>query len=142
MSQNFTATVTISINAPITQVWDALINPKLVKLYLFGTDIVTSWKVGAPIIWKGEWQGKKYQDKGKIIIFEPLKLLETTYWSIMSGLADKAKNYKKVSWKLTAKDNQTQLALTQDNNSSEEDKKHSEQNWKMVLGKLKELLEK
>jgi hypothetical protein len=33
------------------------------------------------------------------------------------------------------------LTITQDNNNSEEDARHSEQNWQMVLGGIKKLVE-
>jgi len=139
---NLTARVEITINAPLVKVWEALTSPRLIKEYLFGTDVVTDWKIGSPIIWKGVWQGKAYQDKGKILQVVPNKLLETTYWSGMAGLADIPENYKKVTYELMEIGDNTKLTLTQDNNVTEEDKNHSEQNWKMVLDGLKKLLEK
>lgn len=142
MNINLTARVEITINAPLVKVWEALTSPRLIKEYLFGTDVVTDWKIGSPIIWKGVWQGKAYQDKGKILQVVPNKLLETTYWSGMAGLADIPENYKKVTYELMEIGDNTKLTLTQDNNVTEEDKNHSEQNWKMVLDGLKKLLEK
>jgi uncharacterized protein YndB with AHSA1/START domain len=37
MKGTFTATASIHIKAETEKVWDALTNPKLIKLYLFGT---------------------------------------------------------------------------------------------------------
>ena len=142
MKPNLIAKVEVSINAPVDKVWEALTNPVLIKEYLFGTEVVTDWKVGSPIIWKGVWQGKNYEDKGKIIGLVPEKLLETTYWSGLSGITDIPENYKKVTYELVEMGVSTKLTLTQDNNKTEEDKRHSEQNWKMVLDGLKKLLEK
>lgn len=142
MKHDLIAKVEIIINAPINMVWEALIDPKLTKEYLFGTDTVTDWKIGSPIIWKGHWQGKTYEDKGEILKIVPEKLLEHTYWSSMSGLPDEKQNYKKVTYELMEENGNTKLILTQNNNSTEEDKNHSEQNWKMVLEGLKKLLEK
>ncbi len=53
------AKASISINASIAKVWDALTNPEVIKQYMFGTEIISDWKEGSPIIWKGEWQGKR-----------------------------------------------------------------------------------
>ena len=39
-------------------------NPEAIKQYMFGTNVVTDWREGSPITWKGEWQGKSYEDKG------------------------------------------------------------------------------
>ena len=141
MSQNLIAKVEVNINAPVSKVWEALTNPHIIKQYLFGTEVVTDWSVGSPIIWKGVWQGKPYEDKGKIVQIIPEKLLETTYWSSMAGLSDKPENFKKVTYALSKENSNTKLILTQDNNISKEDVIHSEQNWKMVLDGLKKLLE-
>ena len=141
MSQNLIAKVEVNINAPVSKVWEALTNPHIIKQYLFGTEVVTDWSVGSPIIWKGVWQGKPYEDKGKIVQIIPEKLLETTYWSSMAGLSDKPENFKKVTYALSEENSNTKLILTQDNNISKEDVIHSEQNWKMVLDGLKKLLE-
>jgi uncharacterized protein YndB with AHSA1/START domain len=142
MDTNLIVKVEIAINAPINKVFEALTEPKLIKQYLFGTEIVTDWKVGSPIVWKGIWQGKVYEDKGEILRIIPNKLLQTTYWSSMSGLPDEVENFKKVRYELMEEDKNTKLILTQDNNPTKEDKKHMEQNWKMVLEGLKTLLEK
>jgi uncharacterized protein YndB with AHSA1/START domain len=142
MDQNLTARVDVIISASIDSVWEALTDPDLIKQYLFGTETVTDWKVGSPIIWKGEYQGKAYVDKGEILRIVPRKLLETTYLSSMSGLPDQPEYYKKVTYELTEESEQTKLTLTQDNNPTEADRRQAEQNWKMVLAGLKKLVEK
>ena len=140
-TQSVTAKATITIDAPTSKVWDALTRPDLVKQYLFGTDVITDWKVGSPIRYKGVWQGKAYEDKGKVVQFVPGKLLVSTFWSSLEGLPDTPENYKTVTYELTAQGSQTQLTISQDNNDSEEAARHSEQNWQMVLGGIKKLVE-
>ena len=61
---NLSLTTSIDVNAPAAKVWEALTNPEIVKKYFFGTNVKTDWKVGSPIIWEGEWEGKSYRDKG------------------------------------------------------------------------------
>ena len=140
-TQSVTAKATITIDAPTSKVWDALTRPDLVKQYLFGTDVITDWKVGSPIRYKGVWQGKAYEDKGKVVQFVPGKLLVSTFWSSLEGLPDTPENYKTVSYEVTAQGSQTLLTITQDNNESEEAARHSEQNWQMVMQGLKKLVE-
>lgn len=142
MKQNKIATVMIVLPAPIGAVWNALTDPALIKQYLFGTEVVTDWKVGSPIIWRGVWEGKPYEDKGTILNIVPEKLLETSYWSGFAGAADEPENYKKITYTLVEEAGGTLLTLTQDGNATEEEKNHSEQNWTMVLDSLKNLLEK
>jgi uncharacterized protein YndB with AHSA1/START domain len=142
MDKNFVVKVSIIINASLARVWEALTTPELIKQYLFGTEVISDWKVGSSITYKGEWKGKSYEDKGIILQFVPEKLFESTYWSSMSGMPDVPENYKKVTYELALESGNTKLTLTQDNNATEEEKNHSEQNWKMVLDGLKKLLEK
>ncbi len=141
MNKGFSAKVTITINVPASKVWEALTKPELIKQYLFGTDVISDWKIGSSITYKGVWQGKSYKDKGKILQVIPGQLLQSTYWSSMSGTEDKPENYATVTYKLIPEKNGTCIILTQDNNATEESKNHSEQNWKMVLDGLKKILE-
>ena len=141
MNKTLIAKATININAPTSKVWDALTKPDLIKQYMFGTQVTTDWKVGSPITYKGEWNGKAYEDKGKVLQIEPDKLLVSTFWSSLSGLTDIPENYKTVSYELSAEGRGTNLTITQDNNDSQEEANHSEQNWKMVLEGIKKLLE-
>ena len=70
MTGKFVAEKRITINASVDAVWQALTDPALVKRYLHGTNMETSWKVGGPITWKGEWKGKAYADKGTVLAVE------------------------------------------------------------------------
>jgi len=141
MSKTHIAKAEITINTPASKVWDALTKPDLIKQYLFGTEVATDWQVGSPITYKGTWEGKTYEDKGKILQIEPGKLLVSTYWSSFLGVPDIAENYQTVRYELSAESDGTRLTITQDNNDTQEAAAHSEQNWKMVLDAIKKLLE-
>jgi uncharacterized protein YndB with AHSA1/START domain len=141
MKNTFTAKAATTINASASDVWAALTKPKLIKQYLFDTEVTSDWKVGSPITYKGEWEGKAFEDKGKILKIEPEKLLMSTHWSPRSGVPDSPENYHTVTYTLSGKGESTEVAITQDNNSTEEEKVHSEENWKKVLEGMKKLLE-
>ena len=142
MKSNITGRAAITINAPASKVWQALTTPAIIKQYFFGTDAVSDWKVGSPLIFKGEWQGKQYQDKGTILESVPQKKFKYSYWSSMSGIEDKPENYVNVTYELSENNNATTLTITQENIPDEKMKEHSEENWRKVLGDLKKLLEK
>ena len=142
MTDKLTSQATSTINTPASKVWDALTNPSLIKQYLYGTEVKSDWKVGSPITYKGEWEGKSYEDKGEILQIEPNKLLVSTFWSSLAGLPDVPENYKTVRYELSPENGGTRITITQDNNASQEEADHSAQNWNTVLGKLKEPLEK
>jgi uncharacterized protein YndB with AHSA1/START domain len=141
MNKTLTAKATLTINAPASKVWDALINPKLIKQYFFGADIISDWKEGSPIIYKGVYQGKAYEDKGRVLKFEPEKSLVTTHWSPLSGTADSPENYHTVSYELVPENGSTQVTITQDNNSTQEEQEQNSNFWKMVLEGMNKLLE-
>jgi uncharacterized protein YndB with AHSA1/START domain len=141
MKNNLTAVVRININAPIAKVWEALTKPEIIKEYFFGTNTKTDWKPGSPIIFEGEWQGKKYQDKGTILDVEENKLIQYNYWSSMSGIADKPENYVTITYTLSGSDNDVTLSIKQENIPDEKMKAHSEENWKKVLKGLKHVVE-
>ena len=141
IAANNIAKAGITINASADKVWHALTDPGLIKKYMFGTTVISDWKEGSKIIWKGEWEGKQYEDKGKILLFEPEKSLQYSHFSPLSGLSDSPENYHIVTIDLEEKDKQTIVTLTQTNNADEKTKDHSEKNWKMILASLKILLE-
>jgi uncharacterized protein YndB with AHSA1/START domain len=141
MDKNLIARASITINAPSTNVWNALVNPEAIKQYMFGTNVVSDWKEGSPIVWKGEWQGKSYEDKGVILQFKPGRTIQYSHFSPLSGLADKPESYHTVTIELSNEGTQTRVSLSQDNNPTEQAREHSEKNWGMMLTALKKFLE-
>ncbi|HAP34682.1 MAG TPA: ATPase [Bacteroidetes bacterium] len=141
MSNNFIAKIDIEINADTATVWKWLTSPELIKKYFFGTQTESDWKKGSPIYFRGEWEGKKYEDKGTILDIQPGKFVKYDYWSSMSGKPDIPENYATVSYELTAKGNATILNIIQDGIDSEKSKEHSEQNWNAIMGSMKKMIE-
>ena len=141
MENNVTGSANITINVPASKVWEALTTPSIIKQYFFGTNAVSDWKVGSPLIFKGEWQGKTYEDKGTILESVPNKLFKYSYWSSMSGKEDKPANYANITYDLAENNNATTLTVIQENIPDEKTKEHSEENWRKVLEDLKKLLE-
>src|SRR4030081_526895 len=97
---NLVATAQIDIAATTSQVWNALTDPAQIKRYLFGTEVESDWQPGSPIIWRGEYQGKAFQDKGEILENEPYHRLTLTHFSPLSGLPDQPENYHTVTYEL------------------------------------------
>ncbi|HEY9205222.1 MAG TPA: SRPBCC domain-containing protein [Candidatus Methanoperedens sp.] len=142
LSRGLIARASITINVPIDKVWDALVNPDKIIQYMFGTNAVSDWKEGSSIVWKGEWHGKKYEDRGMILKLEAGHMIQYSHFSPLSGQPDLPENYHIVTIELSGKGRQTLVSLLQDNNSTEEAREHSERNWNMMLEGLKKLLEK
>ena len=141
MDKGLIAQASISIHAPNAKVWDALVNPEIISQYMFGTEVVSEWKEGSPIVWKGTWQGKSYEDKGIILKIELGKTLGYSHFSPLSGLTDVPENYHNLSYKLSNDEDNTIVSLSQDNNATENAREHSQKMWESLLISLKKLLE-
>jgi uncharacterized protein YndB with AHSA1/START domain len=141
MDKKLIAKASTTIQAPVAKVWDALVNPATIKQYMFGTNVVSDWKKGSPIVFKGEWQGRKYEDKGVILDLQPQRKLSYSHFSPLSGLPEKPENFHTVTIDLVDRGQQTLVALSQDNNADEKEREHSQKNWEMMLSGLKKLLE-
>jgi hypothetical protein len=87
---------------------------------MFGTEAISDWEEGSPISWRGEWQGKAYEDKGRILRLEPGRVLEYSHFSPLSGLPDRAENYHTVTIALSGEGGPTRVSLSQDNNATED----------------------
>ena len=141
MKQNHIATAATLIHASPARVWQALTDPELIRQYLFGTQVVTDWQPGSQIIYRGVWEGKPYEDKGRILEIEPEKWIVSTFWSALSGSPDRPEYYNTIRYELEPVEDATRITIIQDNNPTPEDASHSEQNWMFVLDGLKKLLE-
>ena len=142
MANDFVAKASTTIEASAAEVWDALVDPAKIREYMFGTNVSSEWKEGGPISWKGEWEGKPYEDKGVILQMKPQCVLQYTHFSPMAGLPDKPENYHTVTIELAGDGAATtKVTLSQDNNPTEKAREHSEKNWSMMLDGLKKFIE-
>lgn len=141
MPNDLSTSVSITIDAPAAKVWEALTTPELITRWFFGVDTETDWAVGSPIVHRGEYQGKPYEDRGTIVEFEPGRRLVHTHWSPASGLPDRPEHYQEVTWSLSEHGGSTDLSVREVNLPSEKARGVSEQGWNGALAALKDLLE-
>jgi uncharacterized protein YndB with AHSA1/START domain len=134
-------TTSVTIDAPVERVWEALTTPEQIKGWFFGVDTESDWKAGGTLTHTGEWQGTPYADKGEILRIQPPTLLVHTHWSDVSGLPDEPTNYQQVTWALAGNGGSTLLTITERNLPSQEAKETSEEGWKVALMALKHMLE-
>ncbi len=139
--ENITARASTTIDKPVAIVWRALVTPETIKRYMFGATVVSDWREGSAIVWRGEWKGKPYEDKGEIVRLDPGRTLRYTHWSPLSGLPDAPENRHTVTIELAGEGAHTRVSLSQDGNHSEQEREHSEENWKKMLEGLKKITE-
>jgi uncharacterized protein YndB with AHSA1/START domain len=141
MNTTPTVHVSILIQASIEDIWDALVNPVTVKKYFFNTDMETDWVVGNPIYFRGEWEGKPYEDKGVVVSYIPMQSLSYTHKSSVENKPDVPENYNLVTYTVMQKDAGVELSISQ-TAQNEDSVAHSEVMWNTLLGEIKKLLEK
>ncbi len=135
------ATAETDIRATPEQVWRALTDPKKIEKYMFGSQVQTDWRPGSPITWKGEYEGKQFEDKGEILECEPGQVLQMTHFSLLTGQEDAPENYHTVTYRLSELDGGTHVTVSQDNNSTMDELRHSTSNWQSMLDGLKKVVE-
>jgi uncharacterized protein YndB with AHSA1/START domain len=135
------ASVETDVAAPPSRVWAALTDPEVIERYMFGARVVTDWKPGSPIVWKGEYEGLPFEDKGEILEVVPERRLKLTHFSPSSGRDDAPENYHTITYELEGSNGATHVSLRQDNNPSAEAAAHSRANWEKMLSGLKATVE-
>ena len=141
MTQELKLKKSISINASTSKVWEALTDPELIKKYFFGMECITDWKKGSPIIYKGVYNGRSYEDKGNILDIETEKFILYNYWSSFSGTEDIPENYSIIKFELSPGNGGTIFTIIQEGFKTQEAHDHTATNWGYVLDGLKKILE-
>jgi uncharacterized protein YndB with AHSA1/START domain len=134
---------TVTINAPTSKIWEALTNPDLMKKWMseLEIEILTDWKVGNLVVIRGKLHGIKFENKGKVLQFEPEKILQYSHLSSLSRLPDKPENYSVFDFRLTPKEDLTLLTLTVSNFPTESIFKHLAFYWNVTLETFKRMIE-
>ncbi len=139
-----TATRSILINAPASQVWAVLTDLDLVKQWHSpeGTAYInTTWEVGSPILFEGMWHKIRLRDKGTVLQFQPEKTLQYSYYSKLSRLPDAPESYSVTELELTPQDNGTLLTVTLSHFAQESGYGHARFYWTTALHRIKQLVE-
>lgn len=145
MNHALTVSESVAIHAAPAQVWAVLTTPTLIAEYLFGTETVTDWRVGSPIIFQGSYGEKKehhYRDHGVIRACVPNSTLAYTYWSGFSGLPDAPENYALITYTLEPRDGGTLFTWTQQGYPNEERHQHSKAGMTAFLGQIRAIAER
>ena len=132
---------TIFVKAPIQKVWDALTKPELVKQWQYGSDLITDWTVGNEIRFRTEWEGKVFEQWGKVLEVVPYKLIKYSLFAPGPALEDNPGNYFIMSYVLNGERGQIKITITQqdDRPGAKQEEPQGEEN--PVLNGLKSLIE-
>jgi len=140
---------TIRIKAPMDSVWAALTEPEWTKKYMFNCAVDSDWKVGSPVLWKMEHEGKEIIPvKGHVEEIVPGRLLKYSVIDPNMGIPDIPENYLHVTYALSGTNEGTELKVTQDGyeHAARGKERYEEAvkagGWSSILEVIKKLLEK
>src|ERR1700675_3379644 len=102
-AKNLISKISVLKNTTIDYAWKALVNLEIVELFLLHSQQLSDWQKGSSIIWKKDFNGRKFVDKGEILEITPPKSLKYTHYSLASGNPDAPENYQTVSVTLKEK---------------------------------------
>jgi uncharacterized protein YndB with AHSA1/START domain len=131
----------IRLNAPVNSVWDALTQPGQMKSWMSDSkiEIVTTWKVGSPIIINADAVSYKtaFTNTGIVLQFVKGQVLEYSHLSSLSRLPDQAENYTLIRFTLQPEEDHTLLELDLSNFPTGSHYKHIDFYWAVTLEVLK-----
>jgi uncharacterized protein YndB with AHSA1/START domain len=133
----------IIIDAPVSGVWNVLTSPELIKRWMSDEEmeIISDWKEGSLIRVSGKLHGMDFENKGTILQFKLNEILRYTFWSTLSEQPDIPENYSIVTFKLSSRENKTEIMFTQANFIAETTYQHSDFYWRNTLEIVKRLIE-
>ena len=137
---DYTVHQSVVLNAEPSAVWDALTNPEKTRKYFFNCKVISNWKTGSSITFKGRmFFIFPFEMHGKIIKAEPGKLLK---YSLTNGKGASAST-STVTDELTYKNGKTTLSITDDVGDGEGAAKRyhrSVKGWNKILDGLKKFI--
>ncbi len=131
----------ININATPEKVWETLTIPAFVKLWQYGSDLQTTWEVGSSIRFITEWDGKTFEQWGKVLEYKQNEKLRYSLFAPRPGLEDKPENYFEMIYSLTAEKGQTKLEIIHVDNRANAIQQEEQGEENAILKMLKQIAE-
>jgi hypothetical protein len=145
---SFTVESFVIIQSTAPKIWDVLTNPEKIKVYLYGSNVITDWKVGSQILFtrnrlypKAPISKKLIVDKGRILAVEKERLLEFSFYSSMEGYEDIPENYSIVSYEIRRHDHSFRLDYRRTNIPIEFEKRNQDKFMPGMMAQIKILAE-
>ena len=105
----------ILIKADTATVWDALVISDKTKIYMYGCDALSDWKVGNTLLWEGSYNDQRMVFvSGFILAIEPMKLLKYNVIDPNATYPHTPENHLNVTYTLEEKGEETLLKVVQD----------------------------
>ena len=132
---------TITINAPLSKVWDVITLPAYVKLWQFGSELITDWKAGSSIRFKTAWEDKVFEQWGQVLEVVPGSSIKYSLFAPAPGREDIPENYFVMNYFLSEENGHTKLSIIQEDNRPNAVQEEPQGEENAVLQLLKSIAE-
>ncbi|MDO8998033.1 MAG: SRPBCC domain-containing protein [Sediminibacterium sp.] len=132
---------TLRINASKQKVWDTITKAEFVKLWQYGSDLMTNWEIDSDIKFRTEWQDKVFEQWGKVLEVKPTEIIKYSLFAPRPELEDKPENYFIMSYILTEENGVTELQIIQEDNRPNAVQEEPQGDENPVLKSLKKIAE-
>jgi uncharacterized protein YndB with AHSA1/START domain len=137
-----TSESSVTIHAPAKKVWLALTNPGLVKQWQYSSDLLTTWEVGTSIVFRNEWNGQVFEQKGTVLEFSPETRLRYSLFFPRPDVQDIPEHHFLMTYELAERAGTTSVLVRQeDPRPATPDESSGGGEGPDVLSSLKELVE-
>ena len=131
----------ITLNTSAHNVWQTITTPEKVKLWQYGSDLITSWQSGSSIEFVTKWEGNIFKQWGKVLEFNPNESLKYSLFAPGPDKEDKPENYFIMNYILTEEDGKTILEIIQEDNRPGAVREEPNEEENPILQLLKEVAE-
>lgn len=115
MSKSMIIKEKILFQSSSEEVWDLLTNPEMTRKYMFGSEIISDWAVGSPMLWKGKTENgdEVVYVKGEILEYIKGKKITSTMFDPNADMKDIPENYVNLTYELEETNEGTLLTIIQ-----------------------------
>lgn len=131
----------ITLNTSAHNVWLTITTPEKVKLWQYGSDLITTWQIGSSIEFITKWEGNIFKQWGKVLEFNPNESLKYSLFAPGTDREDKPENYFIMKYILTEEDGKTILEIIQEDNRPDAVQEEPNNEENPILQLLKEVAE-
>lgn len=136
-------TATVEIDASAAATWQALTDPNKMKIWMADDEIEikTDWQIGHLFVITGNLHGVSFENKGRVLQYQPQHRLSYTHLSSISELPDHPENDSIITFTLDANPARTTVSVNLSGFPNLVIQKHLAFYWRGALVNLKRYLE-